>query len=285
MFEFRRMERFPSLDVRMSHHALIGPKMRYYAVDSSGIAYAPLLHGAGDVSPGRAQLQVVLRGSLLLNRGNTTIHLQPGDVYFETPMSLDERRGAEWFQALCLDWRIDPTSAARAGGFRLAPAALEELRAHVRRDELPSLDVFRDVLANGCADWETTSGWGQVASDLSVGDAPPELQKVLDVLGRLLSSLHEKPMWCDFVDQLGCSERHLRRQMQTVLDWFPGPSDESCFRTYLKLRRLSLGCGLMGAPGANVSHVSELLGYNSPIAFANTCRRAGVGAPSSYLAA
>lgn len=92
------------------------------------------------------------------------------------------------------------------------------------------------------------------------------LQRALD---EWLARLHEQPQWSDLEQELGLTERQLRRWWKQQSAWLSGTS----LRQRLNQVRCVYAASLLTAPGTSSSEVAAALGYRSARALNTALRR------------
>ena len=267
----------PDLGVELIQRALMAPEVRIYELVARGVVVEwALLNMRDEVHEGRTQVNMVLDGTLKVRREGTEYLMGRGDGFWETNLVFDERWEGEPFRAVCVDWASG--SEGPRGSKALSGRSVEVLEgltfsADEAEHEEQALAVL-EVLER--------EGIGRVDGAQAGMRVDPALQRIADAYGKAMSSLDSQPMWCDFTDEVGLSERQLRRQLKEVLSWFPAVYDERSFRAALNATRMRRAVALMTAKGATVKRVAEVLGYGSAVAFTNACQRAGLGKPSEF---
>jgi AraC-like DNA-binding protein len=276
---YARTIEVPDLGVELTQRALMSPEVRIYELVTRGVVVEwGLLNMQDQVLSGRAQVNMVLDGTLTVRRGGSRYVVGRGEAFQETGLSFDERWEGEPFRAICVDW--DSEREGPRGSKALSARSVDELEgiAFTRDEEAHEAQARRvsEVLER--------EGLGGFDVSRAVVRVDPGLQRIADAYGKAMSSLDTQPMWCDFTDEVGLSERQLRRQLKEVLSWYPAVADERSFRAALNATRMRRAVALMTAQGATVKRVAEVLGYGSAVAFTNACQRAGLGAPSEFAA-
>lgn len=254
-----------ALGAELRHRAWMSPAFRIYELTTRGVTVEYGLLPKQPLAE-RVQINIVRQGRLTVRRGGRSFVLEEGLAFRECGLSFDERWEGEPFRALCLDW------SDRQGWPPEVVALSPQARAQLAALEPGDVDGVLALLEG--LGWRPPVSWYVEPS--------PELQRIATVYGRVLSDLESQPMWCDFVDEIGMSERQLRRHLREMLGWFPVPMGEQSFRRMLASYRMRCGVALMSAPGASVASVARALGYGSAIAYTNACKRAGLGAPSEF---
>ncbi len=277
MLYYERTFEVPEFGVRLNQRALMTPEIRFYDLESRGVVVE---HGLTNLATtavaGRAQVNLMREGVLTLRRDEGVFRVGAGEAFREPTLRYDERWEGEPFRVLCVDWTTDELTPIET---RVLSDRATEVLAGIELTE--DVGGHEEVALRVVALLEE-EGLGSPPIDTITARVAPELQRIAREYGRAMSSLSEQPMWCDFTEAVGMSERQLRRHMTEVLSWFPGPVDEVSFRSVLNSTRMRRGLALMTASGATVGKVSEVLGYGSAVAFTNACQRAGLGKPSDF---
>lgn len=278
MLFYERSIQVPELGVELTQRALMSPVLRIYELTTRGVVVERgLLGHMGVAHDARIQGNFVLEGTLKVRRPEQPVFIaRRGEVFWETNMRWNERWEGEPFRAICVDWERSEQIPRRVASIsEESLSKLEALRLSRAQDTHPSVV---------CEIWEMLEEEGFERFDRRHASmrASPELQRIADAFGKAMSQLHTQPQWCDFTDELGMSERHLRRHLSEVLSWFPFLTDEVSFRAVLNRTRMHRAVTLMTAKGATVAKVAALLGYSSSVAFSNACCNAGMGRPSTF---
>lgn len=100
--------------------------------------------------------------------------------------------------------------------------------------------------------------------------APPRQALLLqDALDGWLARLDERPQWSDLEQELGLTERQLRRWWKQQSTWLSGTS----LRERLNHVRCVYAASLLTAPSTSASEVAAALGYRSARALHTALRR------------
>lgn len=262
--------------------SLIDLKHRFHAYRLEGVIDDSLLHRPvfpAQSLEGRPALSVLLRGRLLVRRGDERRWLEPGEGYVMAPHSNFGWRILAGCHGLTVSWTGE--HAASELFFRVSDARLDALlAASARLHAAPSVKKARAVHTSAI---EALLATGLVpAQAFETTPCEPSRQALAMAVDARLSDLAGEPMQVELQDELGISERQLRRITGEMFKLY-GFVDANWGEARVR-RRLSAAVAFMSNPAATVSLVAKEVGYHSTQAMARAFGRAGFPAPGQIRA-
>jgi AraC-like DNA-binding protein len=197
--------------------------------------------------------------------------LREGDVVeLDQRFHEDEGYGGSPSEVLVIEWDGDgPLGAARRGAPRCSrvgradTARLRSLMARLSRTE--PVAWFGELVT-------MLRELGLPAPRFSPLDAraPRQAQQLYRAFGTTRSQLDQNPSMSDLSEELGLSERHLRRGFALLESEFAMTT--AGWRDYLSDSRMSWAQQLLSVPELPMSRVAALSGFRSPVAFSHALK-------------
>lgn len=228
---------------------------------------------------GRIQHALVLSGEYLVHRDGRTLTLRAGDVLCEQMVSARERWEGGAFRLLVLEWE-QPEPFERSV-HRLGSRDLAALDALARELAAPGSEPLAQAqqIAERLAP-EGADALREALARAAQSPAGRSMHETAAVLGTMTSNLSCSPMWVDFSERLGFSERHGRRRLAPLLALLGAAPQCQGLREYLRRTRISHAAGFLASPGVTVEQVARSLGYGSARALGTALRQAGLPSPT-----
>jgi len=216
----------------------------------------------------RCQLSIVLAGRGYVRCPAGVSLLREGDVVeLDQRSHDDEGYGGSPSEVLVIEWdgdgQLGPERRGAPRRSRVGLADTARLRALMARlSQTEPAAWFGELVT-------TLRGLGLPAPRVSPLDAivPPQAQRLYRAFGTTRSQLERHPSMRELSEELGMSDRHLRRGFALLETEFgmttPG------WRDYLSDTRMSWAQQLLSVPELPMSRVATLSGFRSPVAFAH----------------
>lgn len=275
-----------ALGARFSTAAMVSAEARLHAVDNAAVTSEDALSLRAFARRGhlaRPVVTAVLEGRARVTLDGAHHWLSPGDALAmpqKAPVVM-RQEGARYASLVCeCDVARYASAPERARPLRLtaselaaAAAVFEALRA--KRHDDAALDAWNVTLAaHGLA--------MRRLADAFAGDVDPQLQRLCDVLDRLLSDLESERLKGAVESQMGLSVRHFQRVVVEFHQRY-GFNAEGWIDARNR-RRLLLGAGFMTVPGASAEVVGRAMGFASASAFSKALVNAGLPRPGAIAA-
>lgn len=230
----------------------------------------------------RPAISVLLQGRMLLRLGKERRWIEAGEGYVVRPRSSFGWRILDGCHGLTFGWNGALARAPEERFFRLSDAhraalehATSSMHAGASVAQAPSVHACA-IQALQATDLLAAGAFVQTACD-------PAHQELSMAIDRRLSNLAEEPMQIELQDELGISERHLRRLTAEMFKRY-GFVDANWGEARVR-RRLMAAVAFMSNPRATTSLVADRVGYHSTQAMARAFGRAGFPSPSRIRAA
>jgi AraC-like DNA-binding protein len=226
----------------------------------------------------RCQLSIVLRGRGYVVGDHGVTLLRAGDVVeLDQLRHDDEGYGGTPCEVLVIEWDHDGAFGAERRGAprcsRLSASDTEALRALTDRMTVtPAARWVRDLVAQ----LRALGLPAPRAPDLALS-TPPHAERLYRALGHTRESMQRQPSLSELADQLGLSERQVRRGLAR-LDGELGMAIHG-WRDFLSDARLAWGQQLLSIPTLSMKQVAALSGFRSPVALSHAFSARSGGTP------
>lgn len=263
---------------------LIDVSHRFHAFRLEGVIDDSLLHQP--IFPARLlyrqpALSILLRGRLLIRLGSERRWIEPGEGYVMRPHADLSWRMLGGCHGLTFAWFGPATDLPNETFFALSP----EQRTKIERatDAMYEKSNFERAMQVHSAAIDALQSTQLVpANAFETTECDSAYQALMMAVDARLSSLADEPMQVELQEELGISERHLRRLTSEVFKRY-GLVDANWGKARVR-RRLSTAVAFMSNPNATVSLVAQQVGYHSTQAMARAFGRAGFPAPGQIRA-
>ena len=275
-----RRSAIAQLDASVETASLLDASHRFHSYRLEGVIDDSLLHRpvfpAGNLEE-RPALSILLHGRLLLRLGKQRRWIEAGEGYVIRSHSGFSWRILEGCHGLTVGWDAALAPWPKEPIFRLPAPQLEALvKATDRMHATTSVTDATSVHACAIDALQSTGLLG--AGGFTKTDSDPALQALAMAIDARLSNLAEEPMQVELQEELGISERHLRR-LTTELFKRYGFVDANWGEARVR-RRLMTAVAFMSNSRATVSLVASEVGYHSTQAMSRAFSRAGFPSPS-----
>lgn len=279
-----RRSTIAALNTSIETAYLIDVSHRFHAFRLTGVIDDSLLHQPflpTRILYRQPALTILLRGHLLARFGSERRWLEPGEGYVMRPHADLSWRMLGGCHGLTFAWHGPATDLPEETFFKISPEQLTRIERatdamfeksnceRAMRVHHAAIDALRSTQLVPARVFETTP-------------CDPAYQALMMAVDARLSNLADEPMQVELQDELGISERHLRRLTSEVFKRY-GLVDANWGKARAR-RRLSTAVAFMGNPAATVSLVAQQVGYHSTQAMARAFARAGFPAPSRIRA-
>lgn len=273
-----RRSAIDSLQASIDTAFLIDVQHRFHSYRLEGVIDDSLLHRPVFPAEGleeRPAISILLQGRLLVRAGEVRRWVEPGEGYVMQAHSSFGWRILEGCQGLTVAWEGAPATAAPF--FRVTDdqrAAL--LDATARMHSGAGIEAAPGVHQAAIDALQSTG----LLPDAALTKTPcdPAHQALSMAIDARLSNLAEEPMQIELQEELGISERTLRRLTSEMFKRY-GFVDTNWGEARGR-RRLMAAVAFMSNPAATTSLVAHAVGYHSTQAMARAFARAGFPAPS-----
>lgn len=260
--------------------SLLDTTHRFHSYRLEGVVDDSLLHRPVFPSEGleeRPAISILLHGRQLLRLGDQRRWLEAGEGYVVRSHSGAGWRILEGCRGLTVGWDGTLAPWPRDPFFRVTDSQLRALvEATDRMHDPTSSAEATSVHACAIDALQATGLLGAGAFEKTLTE--PAYQALSMAIDARLSNLAEEPMQVELQEELGVSERHLRRLTAEMFKRY-GFVDANWGEARVR-RRLMVAVAFMSNPGATVSLVADEVGYHSTQAMSRAFSRAGFPSPS-----
>jgi AraC-like DNA-binding protein len=216
----------------------------------------------------RCQLSIVLAGRGYVRCPTGVSLLREGDVVeLDQRFHDDEGYGGSPSEVLVVEWdgdgRLGPERRGPPRCSRIGLADTARLRGLVARLSHTEPGAWFAELVT------VLRGLGLPAPRVRALDAlvPLQAQQLYRAFGSTRAQLERYPSLSELSEELGMSERHLRRGFELLETEFGMTT--AGWREYLNDTRMSWAQQLLSVPEVPMSRVATMSGFRSPVAFAH----------------
>ena len=277
-----RRSAIEELGVSVETAFLIDVTHRFHSYRLEGVIDDSLLHRPvfpAESLEERPALSVLLHGRLLVRLGDERRWIEPGEGYVMRSHSGFGWRILAGCHGLTVAWDGAPSPAEPF--FRVTDAQRDALLAATDRMHAGANVRTAHAVQKGAIQALRATG---LVPDQAFETTPcePAHQALSMAVDARLSDLAGEPMQIELQDELGMSERQLRRVTGEMFKRY-GFVDANWGEARVR-RRLMAAVAFMSNPAATVSLVAKEVGYHSTQAMARAFGRAGFPAPGKIRA-
>lgn len=274
-----RCSAIASLSASINTTSLLDVKHRFHGYRLEGVIDESLL--VRPIFPAaslevRPAIAVPLHGRVLVRLGGERRWIEPGEGYVMRPGSHPGWRIEAGCRGLTFAWDgalADPPSETF---FRLTASQCRALEHAAELAYAPANLAEASNVHSACIDALRATELLPAAT-FERTEVDPACQALSLAIDARLSHLAEEPMQVELQEELGISERHLRRLTAEVFKRY-GFVDTNWGEARVR-RRLMAAVAFMSHPDATVSLVAREVGYHSTQAMARAFSRAGFPPP------